>query len=60
MTFLLLISILFGSRGGNGRLLYSGVQDQYYTYTMFDVCGLFAVKVMLGEIPLPSPDQMNR
>jgi hypothetical protein len=36
------------------------VQDQYYTYTMFDVCGLFAVKIMLGEIPLPSPDQMNR
>jgi len=60
MTFILLISILFGSRGGNGRLLYSGVQDQYYTYTMFDVCGLYAVKVMLGEIPLPSPDQMNR
>ena len=26
--------------GGDNKLLYSGVQDQYYTFTMFDVFGL--------------------
>jgi hypothetical protein len=36
MTFLLLISILFGNRGGNGRLLYCGVQDQYCIETRTD------------------------
>eukprot|EP00090_Calanus_glacialis_P034471 TRINITY_DN5798_c0_g1_i1.p1 TRINITY_DN5798_c0_g1~~TRINITY_DN5798_c0_g1_i1.p1 ORF type:complete len:452 (-),score=110.55 TRINITY_DN5798_c0_g1_i1:130-1485(-) len=46
--------------GGNGKLLYCGVQDQYYTYTMFDVCGLWAVKLMQGEIDLPDADTMDR
>jgi hypothetical protein len=32
MIFLFLISILFGSRGGNG-MLYRGVKDQYYIET---------------------------
>ena len=31
--------------GGNNKLLYCGAQDQYYTYTMFDVCALWIVKV---------------
>ena len=42
--------------GGNSRLLYCGAQDQYYTYTMFDVCGLWAVKLILGDIKLPSKE----
>jgi len=46
--------------GGNNKLLYCGVQDQYYTYTMFDVCGLWAVKLMQGEIDLPDADTMDR
>ena len=36
------------------------LQDQYYTYTMFDVCGLWAVKLMQGEIDLPDADTMDR
>ena len=43
--------------GGNNRLLYCGAQDQYYTYTMFDLCGLWAVKLILGDIKLPSAEE---
>jgi len=39
--------------GGNGKLLYVGVQDQFYTYTMFDVCALWAVKYIEGEMTVP-------
>jgi len=39
--------------GGNGKLLYCGVQDQFYTYTMFDVCALWAVKYIEGEMNIP-------
>jgi len=46
--------------GGNNKLLYCGVQDQYYTYTMFDVCGMWAVKLMEGEIDLPDKQTMDR
>jgi len=46
--------------GGNNKLFYAGVQDQYYTYTMFDVCGLWLVKHLLGEIELPDKATMNR
>ena len=34
--------------------MYCGAQDQYYTYTMFDICGLWTVKLILGDIDLPS------
>jgi len=44
---------LLWQKGGNNKLIYSGVQDQYYTYTMFDVEGLWAVKYILGEIDIP-------
>ena len=33
--------------GGNNKLLYCGVQDQYYTYTMTDI------KLILGDTNLP-------
>merc|ERR1740128_932643 len=46
--------------GGNNKLLYCGVQDQYYTYTMFDVVGLWAVKLIEGEISLPDADTMDK
>jgi len=45
--------------GGNGKLLYCGVQDQYYTYTMFDVVALWAVKYIEGEITLPDKNTMD-
>jgi len=46
--------------GGNNKLLYVGVQDQYYTYTMFDVCGLWAVKYVQQEISLPDKTTMDK
>ena len=36
------------------------VQDQYYTYTMFDVVGLWLVKHILGEIRLPDQETMDK
>lgn len=45
--------------GGNNKVLYVGVQDQYYTYTMFDVQAMWAVKYVLGQITLPDKHQME-
>ena len=36
------------------------LQDQCYTYTMFDVCGLWLMKHILGEISLPGKDAMDQ
>jgi len=46
--------------GGNNKLLYVGAQDQYYTYTMFDIEGLWAVKLIEGELSLPSKEEMEK
>ncbi len=48
MTFLLLFSILFGNRGGNGRLLCCGVQDQCYIETRTDDF-LFLINILFGS-----------
>ena len=45
--------------GGNNKLLYCGVQDQCYTYTMFDVCALWIVKYIEGELSLPDKAAMQ-
>jgi trimethylamine monooxygenase len=46
--------------GGNNKLLYAGVQDQYYTYTMFDVVGLWVAKyIMKDGISLPDAAAME-
>merc|ERR1712059_16976 len=50
---------LVWTEGGNNKLLYCGVQDQYYTYTMFDVCALWIVKLIEGEISLPNKATME-
>lgn len=42
----------------NPRLLYLGMQDQYYTFSMFDAQAWFARDVILGRIPLPSAAEM--
>ena len=44
--------------GGNNRLLYVGIQDQYYTYTMFDAQARWAVKYILGDVTLPDKSAM--
>lgn len=46
--------------GGNNKLLYAGVQDQYYTYTMFDVVGLWIAKYVMNDgISLPDAATMD-
>jgi len=39
--------------------MYCGVQDLWYSFTMFDVCALWIVKNVLGEISLPSKEVME-
>ena len=40
----------------NERLIYLGMQDQYYTFNMFDTQAWFARDYMLGRIDLPSKE----
>ncbi|UDL96148.1 NAD(P)/FAD-dependent oxidoreductase [Lichenihabitans sp. PAMC28606] len=42
----------------NPKLIYIGMQDQYYTFNMFDAQAWYARDVMLGRIALPAPDLM--
>ncbi len=41
----------------NPRLLFLGMQDQYYTFNMFDAQAWFARDYMLGRVDLPSKKQ---
>jgi trimethylamine monooxygenase len=43
---------------GNPKLVYLGMQDQYYTFNMFDAQAWYARDVILGRIQLPSYDEM--
>jgi trimethylamine monooxygenase len=43
----------------NHKLLYLGMQDQYYTFNMFDAQAWFARDVMLGKVKLPSLEEMQ-
>jgi len=47
------------TEAGNNKLLYCGVQDQFYTFTMFDVCAMWIVKLIEGELTLPSKEIME-
>jgi trimethylamine monooxygenase len=38
---------------GNPKLMYIGMQDQYYTFNMFDAQAWYARDVVLGRITLP-------
>lgn len=44
----------------NPKLMYLGMQDQYYTFNMFDAQAWYARDVMLGRIALPSADEMAK
>ena len=44
--------------GVKSRLFYLGMQDQYYTFNMFDAQAWYARDVILGRITLPSPAEM--
>lgn len=43
---------------GNPKLIYIGMQDQYYTFNMFDAQAWYARDVILGRIRLPSYGEM--
>lgn len=43
----------------NPRLVYLGMQDQYFTFNMFDAQAWYARDVMLGRIPLPDAAAMQ-
>ena len=43
---------------GNPKLSYIGMQDQYYTFNMFDAQAWYARDVILGRIKLPPPAEM--
>lgn len=44
----------------NPKLFYLGMQDQYYTFSMFDAQAWYARDVMLRRIPLPPDDEVAR
>jgi len=41
------------------RLIYLGMQDQYYTFNMFDAQAWYARDVMLGRMQLPGAEAMR-
>lgn len=42
------------AKGGNGKLLYVSSQNNTYTFSMFDAQAMWSVKLIQGEIRLPS------
>lgn len=42
----------------NPKLIFLGMQDQYYTFNMFDAQAWYARDLMLGRITLPSDEAM--
>jgi len=44
--------------GGKNKMLYIGVQDQCYTYTMFDVQAFWVLKYIIGDVKIPDKDSM--
>ena len=44
----------------NPKLFYIGMQDQFYTFNMFDAQAWFARDVIMGRIKLPSQDAMRK
>ena len=44
----------------NPKLMYLGMQDQWYTFNMFDAQAWFARDVILGRIPVPDKAAMQQ
>ena len=42
----------------NPKLIYLGMQDQYYTFNMFDAQAWYARDVIMGRIALPSKEEI--
>ena len=45
---------------GNPKLFYLGMQDQWYTFNMFDAQAWYVRDVIMGRIDLPSREVMER
>lgn len=43
----------------NPKLIYLGMQDQYYTFNMFDAQAWYAREVILGRVKLPTLTEMR-
>ena len=43
----------------NPKVMYLGMQDQFFTFTMFDAQAWYARDVMMGRIQLPSKEEME-
>ena len=48
------------TNGGNSKVLYLGRPTVIYTFTMFDVQAFWSAKYILGDIKLPSKDEMEK
>ena len=44
----------------NPKLMYLGMQDQFYTFNMFDAQAWYARDYMLGRLSLPTLDEMRK
>ncbi len=44
----------------NPAIFYLGMQDQYYTFTMFDAQAWFVRDIIMGRIAVPSAEEMTR
>ena len=44
----------------NPALFYLGMQDQYYTFTMFDAQAWYVRDIIMGRISVPSAEEMAR
>ncbi len=44
----------------NPKVFYIGMQDQFYTFNMFDAQAWYARDVIMGRIQLPSKEEMQR
>lgn len=44
----------------NPKLFYIGMQDQFYTFNMFDAQAWYARDVIMGRIKLPTKDKMKK
>ena len=45
--------------GGNNKVLYLGMQEPVYSYTMFDVQALWGLHYITGQITLPEKQAMD-
>ncbi|XP_033753228.1 dimethylaniline monooxygenase [N-oxide-forming] 3-like [Pecten maximus] len=45
--------------GGNNKFLYLSMQDQYYSFTMFDIQAEWACAVVCGHLKLPNRKEME-